>query len=256
MLLRSENPAPETIGRFLQYLRSLWTKRAIPSKENFLIASCEGVRLSAEAFLSLRDRVSDELLDAYMYCCLRAKKYEISSPLLMGFYNIGRRHWVLIMISCIEKRLTVLDPLGESKMTMQCILSTWKNFLRISKKNTSLSCGNWYVNTIPHTKQQDSSSCGIFCLMFVEKLLEEEALFFNTCSDAITAFRVKVASRIIENQDDETLHSLCRICQKTDSMKGKLRYIDWVGCDDCGLFWCHFSCMKMSSSYHDFIQQK
>lgn len=29
-----------------------------------------------------------------------------------------------------------------------------------------------------------------------------------------------------------------------------------VGCDDCGLFWCHFSCMKMSSSYHDFIQQK
>ncbi|XP_056007382.1 uncharacterized protein LOC125672780 isoform X3 [Ostrea edulis] len=234
MLLRSENPAPETIGRFLQYLRSLWTKRAIPSKENFLIASCEGVRLSAEAFLSLRDRVSDELLDAYMYCCLRAKK----------------------MISCIEKRLTVLDPLGESKMTMQCILSTWKNFLRISKKNTSLSCGNWYVNTIPHTKQQDSSSCGIFCLMFVEKLLEEEALFFNTCSDAITAFRVKVASRIIENQDDETLHSLCRICQKTDSMKGKLRYIDWVGCDDCGLFWCHFSCMKMSSSYHDFIQQK
>nr|XP_022287307.1 uncharacterized protein LOC111100026 isoform X5 [Crassostrea virginica] len=281
-----ENPADaENVDNILRYLDTLWRKRTIPTKENFLISLCEGVKLNAAAFHTLKDKVSDEILDACMMTMLRNEKSdfeymncalfsmvmsahlhdgtvdcEISSQYLLGFFNLGRCHWVLIVIDCRSSTIYVLDPLGETSKLLKSVLGNWRNYLKSSKYNTSLAESPWAVQTLPHVKQQDSNSCGIFCLMFAEKMLHGNDLVFPCNNAVVASFRRKVVSLIIQNQDLTVLMGLCRICRQSQRHRERQEEINWVGCDECGQFWCHFLCLKahfkISEDFNQFSQRK
>ncbi|KAK3576764.1 hypothetical protein CHS0354_014579 [Potamilus streckersoni] len=229
----------------------------------YICASCSHVNVI----------ISFQIIDAYMYsllrdtrseyqyipCCVmslmlsskhqcKVADVEVTAESIIGLFNMGRRHWILVIISASVRRMTVLNPLGEVDELLTSLLSTWKSFLANSPTNFSLTLGpNWEVVTIPHSKQLDSTSCGIFCLKFAEKLLKQEELLLPSKPNNIFQYRLDILESIAKNQDS-TIKELCRCCG-CKMLLGKEKRVQWIGCDQCGDFWIHYQCMKTNDSY-------
>ncbi|KAL3868427.1 hypothetical protein ACJMK2_041235, partial [Sinanodonta woodiana] len=158
------------------------------------------------------------------------KLIEIAAESIIGLFNNGRRHWILVIISTSARRMIILDPLGEVDASLTGFLSTWKSFLANSNRHVHMTLWtDWEVVALPHTKQPDSTSCGIFCLKFAEKFLHNDDF-------------------IGKNQDSAIIE-LCRLCG-CSMPSGKENRVQWIGCDKCGEFWFHYQCMKTNMSYN------
>ncbi|KAK6477815.1 lysine-specific demethylase 5B-like [Huso huso] len=67
-------------------------------------------------------------------------------------------HWTLVVIYPREKKALYLNPLGENAWQIEKCKAVTRAFLR--KKGWTMS--RWECSTVPHPKQQDSVSCGVF----------------------------------------------------------------------------------------------
>lgn len=183
-------------------------------------------------------------------------EHEFVSEEVIGVFNVGHKHWILIIIKFNTNEIVVVDPLGETGITIKNIFSSWMTFLKL-KGDPQLNL--WRVSTLKHPKQQDSDSCGVYCLMFAEKYAGGICLDFESSKpqELVFAYRQKILQTIIQNPDETLILKLCRICSGEEP-RGKKRSqdIDWIGCEKCGMFWCHFICMKTSDTYSKFIAKK
>lgn len=170
--------------------------------------------------------------------------FEFVSEEAFGVYNIGRKHWVLVIFNFKSRELVVMDPLGELAITLRTIFTSWINYLKL--KNDPHH-HQWQVLTKKHPKQQDSTSCGVYCLMFADKYIASESMDFRTNVESIASFRQNILQTILENPDEDLLLKICRICCLKDP-RSKAKEVNWVGCDRCGMFWCHFECMKVKNT--------
>lgn len=113
----------------------------------------------------------------------------------------------------------------------------------------------WDIGTVPHTKQMDSTSCGLFCLMFAEKYVKNEALTFQIDKSVMEAYKRHMVDTLIQNVDETLVLKLCRICSMTTPKK-KNADAQWVGCDECGMYWVHFCCLQTKNSFSQLISSK
>ncbi|CAL8370222.1 unnamed protein product [Gadus morhua 'NCC'] len=81
---------------------------------------------------------------------------------ILGVVN-EPNHWILTVIFPSEQRSLVLDPLGNDASKITRCLETTRAFMRARGCTVS----RWKANTVPHSLQQDSTSCGIFAIKMI-----------------------------------------------------------------------------------------
>ncbi|XP_074655369.1 uncharacterized protein LOC141908960 [Tubulanus polymorphus] len=96
--------------------------------------------------------------------------------------------------------------------------------------------GNWRLRTVKHSKQLDSSSCGVFVLKFAESILANETLEFDNTSSAIDQYRFEIAMWLMGSIATDPSKMCCLCCHASS-----IHVTDWIGCDRC-FRWFHLAC--------------
>nr|XP_047140424.1 uncharacterized protein LOC105847994 [Hydra vulgaris] len=85
---------------------------------------------------------------------------------------VSNDHWTLTIIKPKEKNIYHINPLGEQVASVKKQELKWNTYL---KQRYGVS-ENFQILTLPHAKQSDSISCGVFCLKFAENIVNNEEL--------------------------------------------------------------------------------
>ncbi|XP_030194773.1 uncharacterized protein LOC115529827 [Gadus morhua] len=158
---------------------------------------------------------------------------------ILGVVN-EPNHWILTVIFPSEQRSLVLDPLGNDASKITRCLETTRAFMRARGCTVS----RWKANTVPHSLQQDSTSCGIFAIKYAEKVLAEESPTFPNTEGAVVNYRREITVALLNETDD--LSELCHHCGEGEEARGgsqdRPNATDWIQCDTCGR-WYHEGCV-------------
>ncbi|KAL3888872.1 hypothetical protein ACJMK2_001232 [Sinanodonta woodiana] len=209
-------------SKVVQFALNVWEKRF---KQNILIFLCEKIKIFSKTILFTKDQVPDEIL-----------MYLISVQILgVSLHSTLTLHQHIISTSA--RRMIILDPLGEVDASLTGFLFTWKSFLANSNRHVHMTLWtDWEVVTLPHSKQPDITSSGIFCLKFAEKFLHNDDLLLPSEPKDIFQYRLDILESIGKNQGIMP--------------SGKENRVQWIGCCKCGEFWFHYQCMKTNMSYN------
>ncbi|XP_077083155.1 sentrin-specific protease 2-like [Siphateles boraxobius] len=124
---------------------------------------------------------------------------------LIGIVN-DHHHWTLVVMLPSQRRALFRDPLGESSAKQKRCQDMTRAFMRQKGCNFS----RWSCDTLPHPKQQDGTSCGVFALKFAEFVLSEEPIVFLNTPEEVEELRKAIAVTLLQNSDD--LSNLCHVC--------------------------------------------
>lgn len=97
------------------------------------------------------------------------------------------------------------------------------NYYRSFMTQKGYNVPGWTCDKLPHSCQQDCSSCGPFVLKFAECFLKDEPLQFSTSEEA-------------------NLKNLCHLCGERNSGQ---QLTNWIGCDVCPRSF-HCNCVQRS----------
>ncbi|KAL3885998.1 hypothetical protein ACJMK2_026025, partial [Sinanodonta woodiana] len=180
---------------------------------------------------------------------------EIVAESILRLFN--NEIFVFQIISASARRMTILNPLREVTFAyLEVSYYRWilivliapififyfRSFLANINTNLYMTLRpDFEVVALPHSKQPDSTPCGIFCLKFTEKLIKEEELLLPSQPNDIFQYRLDILENCI-------IRELCRHCG-CKMTPGKENIIQWIGCDECGEFWFHYQCMNTNESY-------
>ncbi|XP_058624302.1 sentrin-specific protease 2 [Onychostoma macrolepis] len=164
-------------------------------------------------------------------------EYEI----IVGIVN-KHHHWTLAVIYPQQKKSLFLDPLGESNQDIKTCLETTRAFMR----NKGCNVSRWSCKKVPHPKQPDGTSCGVFALKFAEQLLKKEEVDFSATKEAIIQHRLQIAVTLLLETDDLT--DICHFCGEKESETD----FSWIQCDIC-LRWFHHMCIRGPPTEEPFL---
>ena len=120
-------------------------------------------------------------------------------------FNEQLKHWSLLFISKIDRKIYYIDPLGASTET----------FNAMTDKVLSILVEKKYLDEVPftkveleHQKQNDSYDCGAFVCYFYETLMTNN---FNNLTKKIDidSYRCKIFNNIMTKNDMK----ICCVCQ-------------------------------------------
>ncbi|KAL7877221.1 hypothetical protein SRHO_G00038640 [Serrasalmus rhombeus] len=111
----------------------------------------------------------------------------------LGVIN-EHNHWTLAAIYPSQKRTVFLDPMGKSQTNVTKCLKTTRDFMR--KKGCKVS--GWTCNSVPHPRQRDGTSCGVFICKFAEQILQDEPVSFLNTDQAVAHMRKDMAVFLIQ----------------------------------------------------------
>ncbi|CAL8282536.1 unnamed protein product [Gadus morhua 'NCC'] len=126
---------------------------------------------------------------------------------------------------------------------------------RCGKTFTANRCGaafKWKAATIPHTVQQDSTSCGVFVMQMAKEAIQSFPAIpsFNMKNSprAIGCLRAEMAEELLSASEKD----YCSICGLHDVPRDtdiEAVVIDWTQCDSCGR-WFHDMCLTAAQMEH------
>jgi hypothetical protein len=146
-------------------------------------------------------------------------------------FNEQLKHWSLLFISKIERKIYYIDPLGASTET----------FNAITAKVLSILVGKKYFDEVPftkveleHQKQNDAYNCGAFVCHFFDLLINNNFDGFKKKID-IDSYRYTIFNSIMTTNDMK----ICCVCRSA-KQKRKLG----------GLFLTNLKKLKCSHVFH------
>ncbi|XP_071180932.1 uncharacterized protein [Mytilus edulis] len=126
---------------------------------------------------------------------VRHELVSTTNNILNGQYVPGRNETI---VEPQLQRIIFLNPLGETNLQERMVLSNWRKYTRqLEMLHPEYGQINWTLHIPDHSKQQDGSSCGIYCLMFAEKHLQGSSLEGITQAEANWE-RKKVANTLMK----------------------------------------------------------
>ncbi|XP_039457765.1 uncharacterized protein LOC120434192 [Oreochromis aureus] len=127
--------------------------------------------------------------------------------------NFGA-HWILVVVKISSRSVLLLDPLGNEGCYERKIMRNWRNFLKMKGKEESRV--DWKMETLPHNKQMDSSSCGVLVLKFAEHyLMSGEVTRVLSTPEAIGLQRTEIACELLEHQSNAD--DYCVVCSMLEA---------------------------------------
>ncbi|XP_078326650.1 uncharacterized protein LOC144622971 isoform X2 [Crassostrea virginica] len=223
-----------------KYIHKIWSKQKSENVESFLLSKTCGVSIDNKSLTSAKSLITDEIIDAYLGIICGVLTAENRGKVLLAIVNRREIHWILLAIDQQYKTLLIIDPMGESRATCHLILELWINYL----KKRGHDAKGWKTNTVHHSKQQDSISCGVYCMKFAEGVVLNTSLDVATQKDNVQEMRCNIMKTIINNQDEDT-RNFCRRCFRQEPPKNKSKRINWVQCDGCAISWYHTDCLNL-----------
>ncbi|CAI5669979.1 uncharacterized protein LOC109201145 [Oreochromis niloticus] len=164
--------------------------------------------------------------------------------------NFGA-HWILVVVKISSRSVLLLDPLGNEGCYERKIMRNWRNFLKMKGKEESRV--DWKMETLPHNKQMDSSSCGVLVLKFAEHyLMSGEVTRVLSTPEAIGLQRTEIACKLLEHQSNAD--DYCVVCSMLEA-DPESSMIEMVQCEFC-LRWAHFGCAQYESSLVKYLCDK
>lgn len=113
--------------------------------------------------------------------------------------NVGQ-HWILVILNMTQKAMFVIDPIGAELAYAATLYNNWGLFLRMVTRKDQIV--QWKMYVLNHSKQQDSSSCGVLILMFAKEYLESRSINnVKTSPEAILDARLQIACTLLEYKD-------------------------------------------------------
>ncbi|KAG9279111.1 hypothetical protein AMEX_G4583 [Astyanax mexicanus] len=106
----------------------------------------------------------------------------------------------------------------------------------------------WTCDVIPHPRQKDVTSCGVFVCKFAEQILRGEAVHFLNTDQAVDLIRKDMAEFL--TQESEDLSNICCYCGEEDPSDPVLAS-EWIACDGCNR-WFHQSCARNPPAEEEF----
>ncbi|XP_056120647.1 uncharacterized protein LOC130097729 [Rhinichthys klamathensis goyatoka] len=155
---------------------------------------------------------SYEMSDIWKHKKAKVKMDPKQFKYIIGIIN-ENQHWTLTIMIPQEKRALLFDPLGETTSKVQRCQNVTRSFMIQKGYNVP----KWVCETLPHSCQQDGSSCGPFVLKFAECFLNNESLHFSTSEESVAALRRKIAACVLQHTDN--LKDLCHLCGDKNSGK-------------------------------------
>ncbi|CAI5679843.1 unnamed protein product [Oreochromis niloticus] len=234
-------------------------------------------KLYDSSFRTLEDSgwLSDEVIDAYLHCLIRKQKepvYQLScvvaTSLFSGKFKCVSKmlfpaediwlcplnfsaHWILVVVKISSRSVLLLDPLGNEGCYERKIMRNWRNFLKMKGKEESRV--DWKMETLPHSKQMDSSSCRVLVLKFAEHyLMSGEVTRVLSNPEAIGLQRTEIACELLEHQSNAD--DYCVVCSMLEA-DPESSMIEMVQCEFC-LRWAHFGCAQYESSLVKYLCNK
>jgi len=129
-------------------------------------------------------------------------------------YNEQLKHWSLLFISKIDRKIYYIDPLGASTET----------FHRITDNILKILVGKKYLDEVPfkkveieHQNQKDNYNCGAFVCYFFDLLINNNLNAFKKPID-INSYRYTIFNNIMSTNNMK----ICCVCQ-TSKQNRKLR---------------------------------
>nr|XP_022298783.1 uncharacterized protein LOC111107733 [Crassostrea virginica] len=247
----------------------LWTIKPF----DYLVSKIGSFKVTDTSISYLKSSLSDEVIDAYLHLLTETKKNKrllaidssiataifqgisenfhgfmtqtkfSSYDMILAAVNENNSHWTLIVIHPGDKKLVYINPLGELKRTMQNIGVKWREFIlgRVRRGVNELSEDGWKVETVKHTKQYDSNSCGVYVVKFAELVISDMPLMFSCRPDNLHQIRRGIGNQLL--QATEPLFEYCRACSLHREAR---RNEDWIGCEKCDKFF-HSGCVGVSN---------
>lgn len=82
----------------------------------------------------------------------------------------------MVVILPHKKTVLYIDPLGELDEKKNSILQSWKTFInrRFSAGLESSGPSKWKAETLKHSKQMDSVSCGVYVMKVGKTFINSE----------------------------------------------------------------------------------
>ncbi|PIO29870.1 hypothetical protein AB205_0171730, partial [Aquarana catesbeiana] len=101
-----------------------------------------------------------------------------------------------------QKAMFVIDPMGAELAYAATLYNNWGLFLRMVTRKDQIV--QWKMYVLNHSKQQDSSSCGVLILMFAKEYLESRSINnVKTSPEAILDARLQIACTLLEYKGTE-----------------------------------------------------
>ncbi|KAJ8346636.1 hypothetical protein SKAU_G00280370 [Synaphobranchus kaupii] len=157
-------PGKESLARSKTSIKKLVKQAWAGKEDNVLLSKIGPYKIFFQDIK--RTRPNDELeseIDPLLY------------KIILGIVN-DHNHWTLTVMFPSEKRALFLDPFGESATDIQRCQEATRAFMR--KKGCNVS--RWACSSVPHSRQTDGTSCGVFALKFAECILKERKLLILT----------------------------------------------------------------------------
>ncbi|KAG9264880.1 hypothetical protein AMEX_G21219, partial [Astyanax mexicanus] len=138
----------------------------------------------------------------------------------------------------------LLDPMAKNELTRsEEAAKCFRNFLDVRKhKDKKWAEVEWKPQTIDHTVQKDTHSCGVFVMEMAKQLINFYPRLPShiVVDERVDQLRRTMASEIISASED--LVNACQWCAAYTSRK---KDVFWICCSTCDR-WNHITCVAMS----------
>ncbi|XP_065660409.1 uncharacterized protein LOC136084248 [Hydra vulgaris] len=146
-----------------------------------------------------------------------------------------------------------VNPLGELDTNVKNEEIKWNSYL----KQRYEVLEKFKILKLPHALQDDSISCGVFCIKFAENFINEEGLLQSFSLKELDKYRKEVVHFLLDKGGQEHWNkTVCRICgQPEGPKKNKNQRIDkWIKCDICKpVRWFHQACILYVKEKKKFV---
>jgi hypothetical protein len=102
----------------------------------------------------------------------------------------------MLYISFETCEFTLIDPLKKNVRLTKKVFDNWKNY--ISSFNVAIAdiTSTWIIKEYSQSFQHDSFNCGIYCLLYLELLLENPSR-----KDLLISYENSIESFLIEKRN-------------------------------------------------------
>jgi hypothetical protein len=136
------------------------------------------------------------------------------APLLVTCVLLNENHWCGVVIDTCAGNLAFIEPFGGEQRSGPAIVKRFNLWCeKWNADHEALFHTHFQLKTFPHDRQMDGNTCGIWTLVFLERLLKGQSLK----KIDIVSEGGKIAKRILDASGD--IDNMCLYCgrQITDS---------------------------------------
>jgi hypothetical protein len=146
--------------------------------------------------------------------------------------NVHGNHWILLVLSTVQKRIFIIDSMDQNGTIKDAYLVAI--FIKYLEYKSSISNGafifvsaDWRIESLPATKQQDGYNCGIHLIinaaMLMRQIKDNESVQISFVEDPMPVYEKK--SQVLKEKVNKVRTTLYKTFLYRDSFENVMSSI-------------------------------